>query len=288
MNRTDDPMRLRATDLRRRFDRAAAGFDGADFVHRSVGEGLLARLEPMQVDARLALDVGSASGAAVAALAARFPRAQVVGVDLSIAMLRRLRGRRRFRAPAAVQADACRLPFADQSVDVIFANLLLPWIDDPARFFAEAARVLRAGGLLAFSTLGPDSLLALRRAWQVADAGPHVHRFLDMHDVGDAAVRSGLRDPVLDVDRLTVTYRRPADLFGDLSAVGARNSLAGRRRSLTGTGRFAAMTAALEAARAGGPISVDLELVYGHCWGAGRTAARGEFRVDADRIPRRK
>lgn len=281
-------MRLRSADLRRRFDRAAASFDAADFVHRTVCDGLLARLEPMQVEARLVIDLGSATGAALPTLAARFRGSRVVAVDQSAAMLGRLqRRRRRFRPFPAVRADACRLPFADRSVDVIFANLLLPWIDDPARFFGEAARVLRDGGLLAFSTLGPDSLLGLRRAWQAVDAGPHVHRFLDMHDIGDAAVRSGLRDPVLDVDRLTVTYGSPADLFRDLTAAGARNSLEGRRRSLTGTRPFAAMTSALEAARSGGLIGIDLELVFGHCWGAGRVASGGEFRVDADRIPRR-
>ena len=281
-------MHLRTADLRRRFDRAARSFDTADVVHRSVRDRLLTRLEPIQVDASLVLDAGSATGAALPALATRFRGARVIAVDQSTAMLRRLPGRRRwFRPVAAVCADACRLPFADRSVDVIFANLLLPWIDDPARFFGEAARVLRSGGLLAFSTLGPDSLLGLRRAWQAADAGLHVHRFLDMHDIGDAAVRSGLRDPVLDVDRLTVTYRSPADLFRDLSATGARNSLAGRRRSLTGTRSFAAMTAALDAARTDGLIGIDLELVFGHCWGGGRIAGSGEFRVDADRIPRR-
>ena len=290
MTADDQTLSLRRRDVRRRFDRAAAGFEGAEFVHGTAREGLLARLEPMQVDARVILDTGAGIGGASAALARRFGGARVIAVDLSIAMLRRLRRDAAwFSAPPAVQADACRLPFAEATADIIFANLLLPWIDDPAQFFREAARVLRKEGLLVFSTLGPDSLLSLRRAWQQADAGEggHVHRFLDMHDIGDAAVRSGLRDPVLDVDRLTVTYASAADLFRDLTAVGARNCLAARRATLTGRRRFEAMRSALEASAAAAPIAVGLELVYGHCWGAGAAADRGEFRVDAGHIPRR-
>lgn len=291
MTADDRTARLRRRDVRRRFDHAAAGFENADFVHATAREGLLARLEPMQVDARVVVDAGAGIGAASSALARRFRGARIIAVDLSLEMLRRLRRRGGWlSAPPAVQSDACRLPFADGSVDIVFANLLLPWIDDPAEFFREAARVLRAEGLLLFSSLGPDSLLTLRRAWQKADGGGdgHVHRFLDMHDLGDAAIRSGLRDPVLDVDRLTVTYASANDLIRDLSAAGARNCLAGRRATLTGRRRFEAMRAALEVSASSAPIAIGLELVYGHCWGSGAAAARGEIRVDAADIPRRR
>lgn len=109
-----------------------------------------------------------------------------------------------------------------------------------------------------------------------------------MHDIGDAAVRAGLRDPVLDVDRLTVTYPGAAELFDELSAVGARNSLAARTRSLVGRNRFRAMTDMLEATRRDGVIPVELELVYGHCWGPGPSATKGEYHVDAGQIGRRR
>lgn len=204
-------------------------------------------------------------------------------------MLQELRRKQSwFAKTCAVQADATALPLADQSVDVIFTNLLLPWIDDPAIVFREAARVLRKDGLMLFATLGPDSLLELRRAWQSVDDRAHVNRFLDMHDLGDAAVRSGLRDPVLDVDRLTVSYESAIALFRDLTATGGRNSLQYRDPSVVGRRRFATMTTALEAAKEGGVINLNLELVYGHCWGAGATASDGEYRIDAGQISRRR
>jgi malonyl-CoA O-methyltransferase len=278
---------MNVRDVLRRADRAAADFDAADFVHATTREGLIERLRPVTVAARTVVDLGAATGAATRVLGRRFSGARIVSVDLSRSMLAVARQkRRRFSRDGYVQADARRLPFADGSVDVIFANLLLPWIDEVGTLFAEAARVLRREGLIAFSTLGPDSLAELRAAWRSVDRDEHVNPFPDMHDLGDAAVRAGLRDPVLDVDRLAVTYATPAALFRDLTAVGARNTLRQRRQSLTGTGRFAAMLGALETARRGDSLHFELELVYGH--GFGKGAAAGGVRIGADQIGRRR
>lgn len=288
MNPNEENPLLNSKDVRQRFDRAAAGFDSADFVHATMRDGLLARLAPMTVDASHILDLGAATGSATPLLAKRFRGAHVIAVDTSSNMLRLVRKRKSwFARVSAVQADANSLPFPDHSVDVVFSNLLLPWIGDPARVFAEICRVLRADGLFLFSTLGPDSLRELREAWDGFDPDAHVRRFPDMHDIGDAAVRAGLCDPVLDVDRLLVTYRTTEALFADLSAVGARNSLRRRNRSLGGARHIRQMTKALDRSRKDGLLSLDLELVYGHCWGPGARSPAGEYRIDATRIRRR-
>lgn len=276
---------INTAHTRRRFDRAAAAFDAADFVHAHTREGLLARLAPVTVDAKLVLDLGCATGAAIAPLEKRFRGARVVGVDASPAMLDAARARRRFLSRSAyVCSDARALPFADGSVDVVFSNLLLPVIGDPAALAAEVCRVLRKDGLFAFATLGPDSLLELRRAWAAVDDGAHVPEFPDMHDVGDALVRAGLRDPVLDVDRLRVDYASVDALFRDLSATGSRNSLTDRRKSLTGRSRLARLREALAAASGGDAVAVGFEIVYGHCWGRGGPPT-GDVRIDAGSIP---
>lgn len=288
MNSRDNHLPLRAKDVARRFDRIAHGFDDAAFVHAATRDGLLARLQPMVVDANVVVDLGCATGAATRALKKHFRGARVLSVDLSRDML--LQGLRKqswFAKSPAIQASATALPFAAQSVDVVFANLLLPWIEQPAELFAEIARVLRKDGLLLFATLGPDSLLELRRAWQAADDFAHVNRFFDMHDIGDAAVRSGLRDPVLDVDRLSVSYQSPDALFRDLTAAGGRNCLRGRNPALTGKTRFAAMLDGLRAKQQGDTFKLELELVYGHCWGSGPRAVAGDYRIDANQIGRR-
>ena len=286
------PGTLNRRDVRRRFDIAAAGFEGADFVHRHAAAGLLERLAPMTLAVEHVLDAGSGTGATSRALANTWRRSRIVSLDLSMGMLRMARASRsRFARISELQADAAQLPLADGSVDLVFANMLLPWSIDPPGFFAEVRRVLRKEGLFAFSTLGPDSLLELREAWAEVDADEHVNAFADMHDIGDLVTRSGLRDPVLDVDWLTVTYRSSDALFGDLTAAGARNCLRQRRRTLTGKRRFACMREALERRFGEAGLPLRLELVFGHAWGSGPAPASGEgreFLLDVADIGRRR
>ena len=287
MNDMREPSTLNKRDVRRQFDRAAAAFDRADFVHRVTREGLLERLRPLRVAAKTVLDLGAATGNTTDPLRKRFGGARVVSLDLSYNMLREARGKRRwYTRTAFVQADAEKLPFCDASFDVVFSNLLLPWLSDPATALAEVSRVLRKDGVFVFATLGPDSLLQLSRAWRRVDAGAHVNRFLDMHDIGDALVRAGLADPVLDVDRLTVQYRDPARLFQDLTRTGGRNALTQRRRGLLGRGLFEKLLAELRGD--GDGIGVDLELVYGHCWATGPRGEPANYRINPAEIGRRR
>ena len=272
--------------IRRRFDRVAGTFDQADFVHAATRDGLLQRIEPLLVDATTVVDLGCASGGAARQLQKRFPKAKLLGVDLAHKMLQEARSRKSWLAKSRfLQADARRLPFANESVDVVFSNQLLPWIANPDQVFVEVARVLKKGGVFAFATLGPDSLLEISRAWRQIDDGLHVSRFPDMHNLGDGLVGAGLRDPVLDVDRLTVSYESCDAMLADLSASGARNALQDRSRALTGRRKFRGMLAALEATATGGKIALELELVYGHCWGAGPKTDPSNFMIDASQIP---
>jgi len=281
----DDNSALNRRDVRRRFDRAAAEFDTVDFVHATTRRGLMDRLTPVVIHPRTIVDLGAATGSATRALAKNFRRARVIAVDLSWNMLEQARKKQRWLSRVTtLQADATALPIVDQSVDIVFSNQLLPWVGDPAQTFSEVSRVLVKDGLFLFATLGPDSLSEIRRAWASLDSDVHVNLFPDMHDIGDAAVRAGLRDPVLDVDRLAVTYKDTRALFRELTAMGARNSLLHRNRSLAAAKRFQAMAAALDNTRDGGPLTLELEIVYGHCWGSGARSVDGEFRVAANRI----
>jgi malonyl-CoA O-methyltransferase len=280
---------LRLHDIRRRFDRAAATFDGADFVHAVTREGLLTRLEPLLVQPSTILDLGSATGATGRLLRKRFKRAHIVSLDLSRAMLGAARKNRPWLSRMSfVQGDARRLPFASGTFDLVAANQMLPWDPEPQELFEEVARVLKKGGVFAFATLGPDSLREIESAWASVDDQPHVNRFPDMHDIGDGLVRAGLADPVLDVDRLAVSYEDPARLFADLTRAGARNTHEGRARGLAGKRRFRAMTRTLATAGSGGRILLDLELVYGHCWGSGPRPDPANYRIGANQIPLRR
>ncbi len=284
------PPALVFRDVQRRFDRVASRFDDADFIHRVTFDELLHRLLPVKIQPRNILDLGCATGTGNRQLARRFRGSHLISLDASFAMLQRVKRRRRslFLKPSALQGDAARIPLKDESVDLVFANMLLPWIDDLPACLLEVTRVLRKDGLFAFATFGPDSLSEIREAWHSIDEDWHVNAYPDMHDIGDALVRASFRDPVLDVDHLTVTYRDTNALYRDLSSAGARNCLFGRRRSLTGKNRFETMDKLLVERMTDDVLSLRLELVYGHAWSSGPRAPDGEFHIDPTLISRRQ
>jgi malonyl-CoA O-methyltransferase len=273
-----DSTRLDIRHVRRRFDRAAARFDDADFVYRRSFDDLMERLLPLRIEPSVILDLGAATGTGSRVLAKRFRKSRVISADSSLAMLAMARSGRSWLARTReVQMDATGLALKTGSVDLVIANMLLPWINDLPACFKEIARVLRKGGVFAFATLGPDSLADVRDAF--ADSG-HVHDFADMHVIGDALVRSGFADPVLDVDRLTITWQDRDALRRDHVASGAGNSVADRTRGLTGKGR-------MPLGQFDGDLAAEFELVYGHAWGAGPRMPAGEFHVEPGSIGRK-
>jgi malonyl-CoA O-methyltransferase len=166
----------------------------------------------------------------------------------------------------------------------VWSNLALAWSHDPAATLREWHRVLETGGLLMFSSYGPDTLQELRRAFAAVDAAPHVHPFVDMHDLGDALVAAGFADAVMDMEMLTLTYGSPAALLAELRASGRRNAHAARRRGLTGRRAWARMIAACAALARDGRIPASFEIVYGHAWKAApRALADGRAIVKFDR-----
>ena len=287
MQRKTEDHATKLGDLRRRRDRAAQLGADDDFVRSRTRDGLLERIEPMALDPKRILDIGGGSGRLSRALARRWRRSRIVSLDLSADMLAvGRRSRSRFSRIREVQGSAVRLPFAGGSFDLVISNLGLVSPERLSTAFAEVARVLRREGLFAFASLGPDSLVEIRRAWRAVDDGPHVQAFADMHDIGDALVRSGMRDPVLDVERLGATYASPRALYEDLTLAAARNAVANRRRSLTGRRRFGRFEQELEAGAADGRFSVTLELVFAHAWGSGPQQPPGEFAIDPASIGR--
>jgi malonyl-CoA O-methyltransferase len=258
--------RLDVAAARRGFDRASASFDAAAVLQAEIRGELLRRLELTALAPAVVLDAGAGTGRASALLKRRYPRARVLAVDASLPMLRIARARSSWLRPFdRIAADAERLPLATASVDLIFSNLLLPWCD-PECLLGEFRRVLAPRGLLTLSAFGPDTLRELRLAWSEVDAAVHVHRFIDMHDLGDALVRAGFAAPVLDVERYTLMYADLRAVAADLRAVGARNASRARPQGLTGRGKFARLAGAYEAFRTDGRLPASYEIVFGQAW----------------------
>ncbi len=265
-----DPFQLDRSGVRAAFDRAGATYEAAAVLQAQVGEELIERLAPFDFSPAVILDLGAGTGRLSAELKRRYRRARVMALDLAPGML--LQAKRHqgwLHRFDRVCADAARLPLVSESADVVFSNLMLQWCDPPDSTLSEVRRVLKPHGFFAFSTFGPDTLKELRDAWGEADARTHVNRFLDMHDVGDALMRAGFTEPVLDVERLTVTYADVMALMRDLKSIGARNMTAGRWRSLTGKTRLQRMIKGYEAYRRDGRLPATYEVIYAAAWAGG-------------------
>ena len=252
--------------VRRHFARAAGTYDGAAVLQRRVADEMIQRLDVVRLQPRALLDLGCGTGYVTRALARRYRRARLVGLDVAHAMAahaRRAAGW--FSRTRSVAGTAERLPFAAGAFDMVVSNFMLPWCE-PAAVFAECRRVLRPNGLLVFTSLGPDTLAELREAWRRVDEAAHVHRFLDMHDVGDALVHAGFAEPVMDVERYTLTFADARAVVRDLRALGAQNAQRARPRGLTGRRRFERFLAAYDALAHDARVPATVEVVYGHAW----------------------
>ncbi len=276
-----DEYRLDKQRIRRSFDRAAERYDEVAVLQREVADRMLERMEWIRFVPGRILDIGAGTGYCSQALLRRYRKAGLVSADLSEQMVRRAmcrgsiwqrwRGRQQF-----LVADLERLPLADGSQDLIFSNLTLQWCGDLVQAFREMHRVLRPGGLLMFSTFGPDTLGELRQSWRAADAHTHVSAFPEMHELGDRMLAEGFADPVVDVERFTLTYREVRGLMQDLKTLGAHNATVGRPRGLTGKGRFARMKEAYERFRREGVLPATYEVIYGHAWKFEKGSGQGE------------
>jgi len=264
---SDDDYQLHRRDIARAFGRASGSYDAAARLQAVVRDELLSRLDGLPVTPAVVLDLGAGTGLASEPLKRRFRKSQVVAMDLAEGMLREARKRSRFWRPIrCVAGDATRLPLRDASVDLVFSSLVLQWCGLLDEAFAEIARVLKPGGLLLFSSFGPDTLRELRGAWAAVDNAVHVNAFVDMHDLGSALQRAGFSEPVLDVDRHVLHYDDTMTLMRELKAIGAHNVNAGRNRALTGRGTLARMSHAYEELRSPRGLPATYEVVYGAAW----------------------
>jgi len=262
--------------MRRAFERAAQSYDQAAVLQREVNQRMLERLDLMKLAPALILDAGAGTGAGSRALARRYPEARVMGLDIAHAMLQVARQSAPWwkrslpfltgGVPQYVGGDLERLPLSDSSVNLLWSNLALQWCDDLALAFGEFQRVLAPGGLLMFSTFGPDTLRELKQAFMGVDGHTHVNRFVDMHDIGDQLAYAGFSAPVMDMEFITLTYADLMGLLRELKAIGAHNVTHGRGRGLMGKRAWGAMLAGYEKLRQDGRLPATFEVIYGHAW----------------------
>jgi malonyl-CoA O-methyltransferase len=279
---------LNTQRIRNAFERAAPGFDGTDFLHREIRGRLLDRLRMVDVHPEWVLDLGAGTCSGVIGLANEFPDGHIIALDFAAPML--MAGKHKMQGNPNVSqlcADAAALPLGNQSIDMIFSNLVLHHCPNPGAALAEARRALRFPGLLTFTMLGQDSFIELRNAWAAVDNFSHIAHFMDMHHVGDALIQAGFAEPVVDVELLTVTYDALPKLMADLRGVGSINATDNRNPNLTGRRSWRRLTDAYEQYRnENNKLPVTFEIIYGLAWcGESRSGVRApdgavEFPID--------
>lgn len=268
-----ESFQINSRHVRRQFERAAARYAEADVLARVTAEQMLERLEGINHTPAHILELGCGQGRDLHALAKRYPDARIHAMDVAHAMVRQIaptkglltRLLRKTPVIDRLVGTATALPLKAGSVDMVWSNLMLNWLDDPAPALREAHRIMQVGGMLMFSTLGPDTLKELRAALGEA-GGDHVHAFIDMHDLGDALVKAGFADPVMDMDTLTLTYADFDGLMADLRLSGSTNASEQRARGLGQRTIWRTARERYEQARQDGRLPATFEVVYGHAW----------------------
>lgn len=291
-------------EVARAFGRAAADYDAHAALQREVRERLAERLGMMKLSPRRVLDAGCATGQGVSLLGQVYPKAELIALDIAQPMLHAARSKSRpgsrldrfvqrltfhaSRLTHYVCGDIERLPLKTSSADLIWSSLALQWVNEPELAFRELHRVISPGGLLIFSTFGPDTLKELRQAFAQVDGGAHVSRFIDMHDIGDMLVHAGFQHPVMEMEMLTLTYADLGSLMRDLKGIGAHNAAAGRARGMMGKSAWSKLEQAYEVLRKAGRLPATYEVIYGHAWAGEKTRREDGRQIIQFNIQQRK
>lgn len=278
MNNSREEFHLDTRLARLAFERAAATYDDAAVLQRQVNDAMLARLQYIKAQPGLILDAGAGTGYGTRQLKARYRQARVVELDLAYAMLIKAGVPKRWWHKSSRRLAVCgnleSLPFPADCFDMVWSNLALQWVNDLDGVLQNFNQLLRANGLLMFSTFGPDTLKELRAAFSKVDNYTHVHRFIDMHDIGDALMRAGFEAPVMDVEYYTLTYDDVLSLMRELKAIGAHNVAGGRPRGLAGKTAWQRIQSLYKVQEQRYPAT--FEVVYGHAWARGHAPKPSE------------
>jgi malonyl-CoA O-methyltransferase len=262
---------------RQHFERAAKTYDASAVLQREVAIRLAERLAYIKLEPKRAVDIGCGTGYITHDLLKRYPKTEIISLDLSLNMLQQTatvnqQGWKKWfnpqkNKPLAICADAESLPLQNQSVDLIASNLMLQWSNNLSETFAGFHAVLAPNGLLLFTTFGPDTLKEMRESWANVDDQPHTSTFVDMHEVGDALLQAGFINPVTDMEVITMTYSSVRQLMKDIKNIGATNTHSGRSKGLMGKNKLQAFEQAYEQFKTPeGLYPASWEIIYGHAW----------------------
>ncbi len=256
-------------NIRQHFERAAQTYDAAAVLQREIAKRMGERLDYIKLQPKVVLDAGCGTGFITQDLLKRYPKSQIIALDLALNMARKTKKEQGswLRKPKAICADAEQLPLKAETMDLVVSNLMIQWSNDLNKTFAGFHSVLAPNGLLLFSTFGPDTLKEMRESWASVDNTPHTSAFVDMHEIGDALLKAGFINPVTDMELITMTYSNVRQLMKDIKQIGASNTDSARSKGLMGKQKLKDFEQAYEQFKTeDGLYPASWEVIYGHAW----------------------
>ncbi len=249
------------------FNKSALLYDDVSELQQEIGEKLFDRLDFIHIEPTAVLDVGAGTGVPAMKLMKRYSSAKVIAVDISQQMLQVARDKTPFyRKMKCLCCDMHSLAVANESIDLIYSNVAIQWSGDLKLVFNEFKRVLRPGGLLIFTTFGPDTLIELKNAWASVDNYTHVNSFADENSIIQLLQQTGYVDITVDSNHMHLAYTDVCSLMKDLKNLGANNKTQGRPRGMMGKNKFKKMLLEYEKLRRYDTLPATYDVIYGHAW----------------------
>jgi malonyl-CoA O-methyltransferase len=287
-NKGPRPQDLDAAAVHRQARRLASA-DQPPWLHAEVARRMAERLSFIKLQPARVLDVSPALGASAELLRLAYPNAEILWHEADAALAARAAQARAVswwrKLRGGESAQVAALP-ARPEVELLWSNMALHAGVDLPGLLARWQASIAVGGFVMFSCLGPDSFVELRPLYARAGWGRPAPDWWDMHDIGDLVLQAGFADPVMDQERLRLTWASPESLLADLRALGG-NLAPARVAGLRGRAWHQQLLAALETLRdSEGRLALTVELVYGHAFKAAprlKVAAETHVSIDAMR-----
>lgn len=263
-----NPPRLDKKNVKKSFNRSAQQYDHSAILQREVLTRLEERLDYIKLQPSNILDIGCGTGQGIKKLHKRYKKSKIYALDLAFNMLIESKQNSGWLNKAKlVNADMENIPLKNKSFELIFSNLAIQWVNDLDQTLSEFKRLGIEGGLLMFTTFGPNTLWQLNHSWNKFDSKPHVHQFIDMHDIGDALVKAGFKEPVIDSENITMEYAKFRDVLSDLKNIGANNADKNRSKGLLTPNKLKQLEQFYrEIGFKDSSFQADYEIIYGHAW----------------------
>jgi len=279
------------------FDQIVEYYDNYAYLHQSVGQELVQRLDLLSLEVNDLLELGVGTGQLLPALLKTFPKINLHMLDISEKMLQKALKKlswkqKLFGKNYQHHCAAERLSLDKESIDLVLSNLLLPYVEDIQPVFEQVQSVLRADGVFCFSSFGPDTLKEFQQVLQVVQpniSNLHIGQLVDMHIIGDQLIQAGFREPVMDVELKTLAFSSFENLWQELFYSGI---ISGSIEQAV-KDEFEKMYA--QYCQPDGLWPVTFEVVYGQAWATSNQVLQdnklrqqnGTFSFPLDQLKRR-